>query len=99
VPAVSIAAEWRGHFGDRQVDIVKMNIEGSELDVIRNERSFFASQVRGVILQWHKWHVGLSDLDAALGSLGFAHRRLYGETRWYGTALFSRVPLPLDTAR
>ncbi|HYL08132.1 MAG TPA: FkbM family methyltransferase [Candidatus Udaeobacter sp.] len=96
VPAVSISEEWRKRFGDRQVDMVKMNIEGSELDVIRYEHEFFAAQVRSVILQWHKWHVRLEELDAALRTSGFVHRQTYGETAWYGTALYSRAPIQAD---
>jgi FkbM family methyltransferase len=91
VPAVSIAHEWRLRFGETPVDLVKMNIEGAELDVIRHERDFFRDQVFAAIIQWHKWHVHLEELDAALGEIGFTDRQIFNETQWYGTALYRRA--------
>lgn len=93
VPAVSIAHEWRSRFGDRVVDLVKMNIEGSELEVVRNEHQFFATQVRSAIIQWHKWHIDRADLDSALREAGLVHCQKYSETQWYATLVYSRVPI------
>jgi FkbM family methyltransferase len=90
VPAVSMAREWRSRFGDKPVDLVKIDIEGNELDLIRNEGDFIREKVRGVILEWHKWHVSLSELDAALGELGLRTRGVYRETDLTGVAFYVR---------
>jgi hypothetical protein len=85
-----MAREWRSRFGDKPVDLVKIDIEGNELDLIRNEGDFIREKVRGVILEWHKWHVSLSELDAALGELGLRTRGVYRETDLTGVAFYVR---------
>jgi len=88
VPAVSIGREWRTDFGDAPVDLLKIDIEGNELDFIRYEGDFIRASVRAILLEWHKWHVSLADVDAALGDLGFAHSRTYAENELTGIALY-----------
>jgi FkbM family methyltransferase len=88
VPAVSIGREWRTHFGEAPVDLLKIDIEGNELDFVRYEGAFIRDKVRAVLLEWHKWHVTLADLDAALGGLGFARRGTYAENEMTGIALY-----------
>jgi FkbM family methyltransferase len=88
VPAVSIGSEWRTHFDDTPVDLLKLDIEGNELDFIRYEGKFLTERVRAILLEWHKWHVSLADLDAALGTLGFARRGTYAENDLTGIAMY-----------
>lgn len=89
VPAVSAAEEWRRAFGGR-VDLVKLDIEGNELDFVRNEGAFLHAEVRAVLTEYHKWHVTLEQVDAALGELGFERIQLTGETEITGVALYRR---------
>lgn len=88
VPAVSIGREWRTHFGDTSVDLLKLDIEGNELDFIRYEGEFLREKVRAILLEWHKWHVALADVDAALGGLGFARSGTYAENDLTGVAMY-----------
>ena len=88
VPAVSVGREWRTHFGDTTVDLLKLDIEGNELDFIRYEGEFLSEKVRAILLEWHKWHVSLAEVDAAFHTLGFARRATYAENDLTGIALF-----------
>jgi FkbM family methyltransferase len=87
VPAISVAEEWRKRF-DGPIDLVKIDIEGNELDFIQNEGGFLRNRAHAVLLEWHKWQVTLSELDAALGALGFARVSVSGETPTTGVALY-----------
>lgn len=90
VPAVSTAEEWRKACGGH-VDLLKLDIEGNELDFVRNEGEFLRNQVRAVLLEFHKWHTTLAEVDAALSKLGFARSRLTDETDLTGVALYHRT--------
>ena len=88
VPAIAIGRAWRAHFGDAPVDLLKLDIEGNELDFIRYEGEFLRERVRAILLEWHKWHVSIDDLDAALGGLGFARRGTFAENELTGVAVY-----------
>ncbi len=70
VPVLSIAEEWRKHFGDTPCDLVKIDIEGSEADFIRREADFIAS-TRFVLLEIHHWLVDATTIGDQLDTLGF----------------------------
>jgi FkbM family methyltransferase len=88
VPALSVANEWAALFGDSLVDLLKVDIEGQELDLVRNEGSFISSHVRTAIIEWHKWKVTLTELDAALGDLDFVRKATSHESTFAGIALY-----------
>lgn len=89
VPALVVGNEWRKDF-DGDVDLVKIDIEGNELDFIENEAAFLRDRARAVLLEWHKWHVTLAEVDAALGRLGFQRTAVTAETDITGVALYRR---------
>ena len=89
VPAVSAKESWDRAFGGK-VDLVKVDIEGNELDFIHNEGEFLREQVGAVLLEFHKWHVTLAQVDAALADLGFERAHLTAETDITGVALYRR---------
>jgi FkbM family methyltransferase len=88
VPAVSVRREWKARFGERPVDLMKIDIEGNELDFIRYEGEFVKASVRIILLEWHKWHTGIAELDTALAGIGFARRGIYHENEMTGIALY-----------
>lgn len=90
VPALSVADEWGKDFGG-PVDLLKLDIEGNELDFVRHEGEFLRDQVRAILLEFHKWHATLAEVDATLGERGFARSRLTGETDITGVALYRRA--------
>ncbi len=80
VPAISVAAEWKKSFGDAEIDLLKVDIEGKELDLVAYESPFLQQRVRKMVVEWHKWCVSLQQLDAKLTSIGFKRRGVFGET-------------------
>ena len=46
--------------------LVKIDIEGNELDFIRHEGAFLRERVRAIVLEWHKWQVTLPEPDSSL---------------------------------
>src|SRR5207245_5812153 len=66
VPAVSVSEQWSKHFANPIVDLMKIDIEGSELNFVSYEGVFIRKRVRRIVLEWHKWCVSLTELDAQL---------------------------------
>jgi FkbM family methyltransferase len=95
VPAVSIAKEWQTKFGDSSVDLLKVDIEGKELDLVVYEREFLKQRVRRVIVEWHKWCISLPRLDAELTSIGFECDGIHNEGPLTGVAVYNNPRLVL----
>lgn len=90
VPCVSIEEHWHQHFGDARCHVLKIDIEGSELGFLKAEQSFL-SLCDSVLVEWHKWAVGLDDLRRFLESHGFAFVKTVEENDQMGTAFFRRA--------
>lgn len=88
VPAVSVASEWTKRFGDATVDLLKVDIEGMELDFAKHESAFLKQRVRALIVEWHKWSVSLPQLDKQLESAGFMRLGVPMESETTGVALY-----------
>jgi FkbM family methyltransferase len=91
VPVISVAREWSGRFSDALVDVLKVDIEGKELDFVNVERSFLRTRVRRVIVEWHKWVVDLSDLLVAFREAGFSYTQTCAEGPVTGVAVFDNI--------
>lgn len=52
VPAVALEPTWLRHVGDIPCDLLKMDIEGAELVVLRHEQTFL-KRVRRCVIEWH----------------------------------------------
>ena len=89
VPCVSIEEHWRQHFGDTRCHVLKIDIEGSELSFLQAEQSFL-KLCDSVLVEWHKWAVGLDDLRRFLETHGFAFVKTVEENDQMGTAYFRR---------
>jgi FkbM family methyltransferase len=90
VPAVSVASEWKRHFGNVAVDLLKVDIEGKELDFVKYEGDFIRQQVNRIVVEWHKWCVSLRELDAQLTSIGFERVAVFEENALAGLARYEK---------
>jgi hypothetical protein len=79
---------WHERFGDSPVDLLKIDIEGNELDLVVYESTFLRQRVRRIAVEWHKWCVSLEQLDAHLTSIGFEQCGIYDETDLVGLAVY-----------
>jgi len=89
VPHVVVGEEWQKRFGNTRCNVLKIDVEGSEMNFLRAERPFLAS-VDCIIVEWHKWRVSLEDVRSFLQSEGFRYLKTIEENEQMGTAVFSR---------
>jgi FkbM family methyltransferase len=88
VPAISVAVVWQENFGQATVDLMKVDVEGAELEFVVNESTFLQQGVRRLVIEWHKWCVSRQELDTQLASIGFELRETFDETELAGLALY-----------
>ncbi|HEX5399793.1 MAG TPA: FkbM family methyltransferase [Verrucomicrobiae bacterium] len=91
VPCVSIETNWRQRFGDTRCHLLKIDVEGSEMNFLRAERSFL-SLVDSVLIEWHAWGATKEDIKKYLGESGFAFVKTVEEGENMGTDFFRRTP-------
>jgi FkbM family methyltransferase len=91
VPAISVASEWARLFGITAVDLLKVDIEGKELDFVMYESSFLRRRVKKIVIEWHKWVVSLARLDEQLASIRFVRKGVYDENELAGLAIYENV--------
>ena len=89
VPCVNFTENWRKHFGNESCDLLKIDIEGSELDFLRNEAPFLKS-VQTILIEWHKWRVSLNELKTFLTTNDFSLKTILHEDAERGTAVFAK---------
>jgi FkbM family methyltransferase len=92
VPVISLDKAWLEYAGDVPCDLLKMDIEGAELDVLRNDRAFL-SRVHAIVLEWHDPPAARAVVIEMLRSLGFADVRVLCEGIRSGV-VFSRRTAP-----
>jgi hypothetical protein len=51
-------------FENQKIDLLKIDIEGSELEFIQREIAFLQSSVARVVCEWHTWHVSFDDIHS-----------------------------------
>jgi len=88
-PCVKVEESWVKFFGDAPCELLKIDVEGSEMDFFRNEETFL-KRVQTILLEWHKWRVSLAELEAFLGGKGFSLKTVLHEDAGLGTAIFYR---------
>ena len=89
VPCLNLEKEWRQRFGDTRCNLLKVDIEGSELNFLKAEASFLA-MTDAVLVEWHKWRVSQEEVGSFLNSQGFQLVKIVEESETMGTALFNR---------
>jgi len=89
VPCLSVEESWRNLIGDAPCDLLKVDIEGSEMDLFRNETAFL-QRVRTIVVEWHKWQVSFAEMEKFLAGQDFSLTSVVREDPKYGTAVFRR---------
>jgi FkbM family methyltransferase len=89
VPCLSVEESWQSLIGDAPCDLLKVDIEGSEMDFFRAEPAFL-KRVRTIVVEWHKWQVSFAEMEKLLAGQSFALKSIVREDPKYGTAVFSR---------
>jgi FkbM family methyltransferase len=89
VPCLTLATEWKKRLGAERCNLLKIDIEGSEMNFLRAETAFL-DQVDTVLIEWHAWRVTLKEVQALLQTRGFKLVKILDEGSDMGTAFFSR---------
>jgi FkbM family methyltransferase len=92
VPCVRLEEHWQQRFGDARCHVLKVDIEGSEMNFLKVETAFLA-RCDSVLVEWHKWQVGLEELRQFLAGQGFDYVKTLEENAEMGTAFFVRKPV------
>jgi FkbM family methyltransferase len=72
VPALKPSDVWRNEYGDTWIDLLKIDIEGSEGKLLSTDPALFR-QTKCLVVEWHKWLVKEEELFPVLHELGFTH--------------------------
>lgn len=89
VPCVNVEQAWEKQFGDAPIDLLKVDIEGMELELFQNAPGLLARSSR-LLFEWHKWQVSIADCDAALAAAGFEKPMTIWEDQQHGLAYCRR---------
>ena len=93
VPVVDLAREWRRFFGDEPVDLLKVDIEGAEVEFLESHTPFLES-VRTILIEWHSWITTLEEVSNVLRPSGFELGSVCHMDQHAGTAFFRKVTWP-----
>jgi FkbM family methyltransferase len=94
VPCLNVEQMWIDRFGDVPIDLLKVDIEGMELELFRNAPGLLARSSR-VLFEWHKWQVSFSDCCEILADAGFEEPEIVAEDSHHGVAFCHRLSIPL----
>jgi len=89
VPRVDLETAWLKHVGDVRCHFCKIDIEGSEKQLLQTDRRFFA-RVDTIILEWHKWIASREELDQMLAEQGFKLVEVLEDIAQTGIAWYAR---------
>lgn len=70
VPVIDLEFAWTNEVGDVPCELLKMDIEGAEIGVLRNDTKFLR-RVRRVVLEWHEPFTDRQGAEFMLRGLGF----------------------------
>lgn len=89
VPCVSIENLWQEHFGGTRCHVLKIDIEGSEMNFLRAE-PVFLERVDSILIEWHTWGATLEEIKKFLPEHHFTYIKTLEESEKMGTAFFRR---------
>lgn len=89
VRALKMFEEWTQAFGDSRIDLLKIDIEGSEGKFLAESPSILPLCDQ-VIIETHKWLVSPKDVKARLEESGLRHVVTLEDDKWLRVDLFRR---------
>jgi FkbM family methyltransferase len=92
IPCISVEKNWLEFFGDIPCDLLKIDVEGAEIEFFANETKFL-KRVKSILVEWHKWKVSLAEVEKYLSSQDFHLQSVLADEPTAGTAIFSRINL------
>lgn len=91
VPCLDLETVWLKEVGDVRCHVLKVDIEGSEVVLFRDENPFF-KRVDTIVLEWHKWVIDSKTIHQLLRDRGFELAEVLEENETVGVAWYRSVP-------
>ncbi len=90
VPTLNVESVWTKFFGpDLRCNCLKIDIEGSELAFLKNERSFL-SRVDAILVEWHIWATTRDEMIGLLKNEGFHLENTIEDEPRHGVLYFTK---------
>jgi len=89
VPNIDLEQAWLSKVGDVRCHVLKVDIEGSEKNLFKNE-PVFMQRVDRVVVEWHKWIVSREEIERDLSAAGFRLVEVLQEEENSGIAWYRR---------
>jgi FkbM family methyltransferase len=86
---LSFGREWSSKMGNQRCHVLKLDIEGSELEFFQTEGEFL-KLVDSIFVEWHTHRVSFKELDTFLTSKGFCLGKIIEDFGTLGTAFYKR---------
>jgi|688.fasta_scaffold28487_4 FkbM family methyltransferase len=93
VPSLTLSKSWTSRFGNRTIDLLKIDIEGMELDFLKREIAFIKTSVKRIVCEWHKWHISFDELNQYVEANGFSLQGISEEDERFGVAIYKSTIL------
>jgi FkbM family methyltransferase len=91
VPTLQVESTWTRLFGsDLRCDCLKIDIEGSEMRLLRQE-SEFLSRVDSILLEWHIWGTTRDEVTTFLQENSFHLEHTIEDAPRHGLLFFQRI--------
>ena len=90
VPTIDLERAWREHAGDLPIDVMKVDVEGFELEVLRTIPRLL-ERTNSVVLEWHKWITPREPVDELLARAGLTFVHVVNEDPHCGVAFYQRA--------
>lgn len=92
-PVVSLASLFETTFGNERINLLKVDIEGSEKELLAQDLACL-QQVDWIVIEWHKWVLQLDYLNRRLGTQNFQLISVLKEDTICGLALYQNEASP-----
>ncbi|MBX7156823.1 MAG: FkbM family methyltransferase [Verrucomicrobiae bacterium] len=87
VPGIVLEEVWKKRFGETRCHLLKLDVEGSELNFLQKEIQFL-QRVDAICIEWHTWAVDFETLRQILEKSNFKFVKILHESELMGTAYF-----------
>jgi FkbM family methyltransferase len=89
VPTIDLNKAWAAHADELPVDVMKVDVEGFEVEVLKTIPSLLA-RTNTVVLEWHKWITPRQPIDDQLATAGLEFAKVVTEDPHCGVAFYCR---------
>ncbi|MEZ5405602.1 MAG: FkbM family methyltransferase [Verrucomicrobiia bacterium] len=87
VPGILVEKLWKKQFGEKRCHLLKLDVEGAELNFLQKETQFL-QRVDAMWIEWHAWATDFQTVRTTLEKANFKFVKILSENTLMGTAYF-----------